>query len=71
MCAHFNEFCKSDFPQIGPEAVAAALELPADTPFETLAERMQEAIHGDPKFRTLLDRAYKSALDSYTNRINK
>ena len=57
--------------QIGPEAVAAALELPVDTPFETLAEKMTEAIHRDPKFRTVLDRSYKSALDSYTNRINK
>lgn len=48
-----------------------ALELPLDTPFEILAEKMSEAINRDPKFRTLLDRAYKSALDSYTNRINK
>lgn len=57
--------------QIGPEAVAKALELPVETPIEILTEKMIESINRDPKFRTLLDRAYKSTLDSYTNRINK
>lgn len=32
---------------------------------------MELAINRDPKFRAVLDRTYKSALDSYTNRINK
>lgn len=51
--------------------MAAALELPPDTPLDVLAKEMEETNNKDPKFRTILDRAYKSALDSYTNRINK
>lgn len=57
--------------QIGHEAVATALDLPVSTPFDALTKEMEEANNKDPKFRTILDRAYKSALDSYTNRINK
>lgn len=58
-------------PQIGNDTVAAALELSPDTSLEVIAKEMDEANNKDPKFRTALDRAFKSALDSYTNRINK
>lgn len=57
--------------KIGNEAVAAVLDLPADCPPDVLAQQMEEAHNKDPKFRALLDRQYKSALDSYTNKINK
>lgn len=57
--------------KIGNEAVAAVLDLPPDTPLDVLAHHMEEANNKDPKFRSLLDRQYKSALDSYTNKINK
>lgn len=57
--------------KIGNEAVAAVLDLPPDTPIEVLAQHMEESNNKDPKFRALLDRQYKSALDSYTNKINK
>lgn len=59
--------------KIGNQVVAAVLDLPFDTDgeIEVLAQQMEEANNKDPKFRALLDRQYKSALDSYTNKINK
>lgn len=57
--------------KIGNEAVAAVLDVPADTPIDVLAQLMEDANNKDPKFRALLDRQYKSALDGYTNKINK
>lgn len=57
--------------KIGNATVATALELPPDTPAETIAKEMELATNKDPKFRAILDRTYKSALDSYTNKINK
>uniref|UniRef100_A0A182W273 DNA-directed RNA polymerase subunit n=1 Tax=Anopheles minimus TaxID=112268 RepID=A0A182W273_9DIPT len=56
--------------QAGHEAAAAALELPATVSREVLAKRMREAYAKNPKFRSILDRKYKTALDTYTNRIN-
>lgn len=56
---------------IGNATAAAALGLPADVSPDELAKNMDEAYNRDPKFRTILDRQYKSALDSYTNSINK
>lgn len=47
------------------------MDLSPDTPLEVLAKEIELANNKDPKFRALLDRTYKSALDSYTNRINK
>uniref|UniRef100_A0A2M4B8J3 DNA-directed RNA polymerase subunit n=1 Tax=Anopheles marajoara TaxID=58244 RepID=A0A2M4B8J3_9DIPT len=54
----------------GREATAAALELPPDTPPEELVKRLTEAYAKNPKFRSILDRKYKSVLDKYTNEIN-
>ena len=56
---------------IGHATTATALGLPLNCTEEELAEKMSEAYIRDPKFRTILDRNYKSALDSYTNAINK
>uniref|UniRef100_A0A182PM06 DNA-directed RNA polymerase subunit n=1 Tax=Anopheles epiroticus TaxID=199890 RepID=A0A182PM06_9DIPT len=54
----------------GHEAAAAALELPPTVSREELAQRMREAYAKNPKFRSILDRKYKTVLDTYTNRIN-
>ncbi|XP_053680963.1 DNA-directed RNA polymerase I subunit RPA1 [Anopheles nili] len=54
----------------GQKAAAAALELPTDVSREELTKRMMEAYVKNPNFRAILDRKYKTVLDSYTNRIN-
>uniref|UniRef100_A0A182J8W8 DNA-directed RNA polymerase subunit n=1 Tax=Anopheles atroparvus TaxID=41427 RepID=A0A182J8W8_ANOAO len=54
----------------GHEATAAALELPPSVSSEELTKKMMEAYKNNPKFRAILDRKYKSVLDTYTNRIN-
>ncbi|RZB40094.1 DNA-directed RNA polymerase I subunit RPA1 [Asbolus verrucosus] len=56
---------------IGKEVVTAALDLPADTSVEDVVEKIEEARVKNPKFRAILDRQYKTTLDSYTNDINK
>lgn len=55
----------------GPRIAASALNLPEDAPLELIYQKMEEAYDKDPKFRTVLDRKYKSMLDGYTNDINK
>ncbi|XP_058053507.1 DNA-directed RNA polymerase I subunit RPA1 [Anopheles bellator] len=54
----------------GHEATAAALELPGNVSREELTNRLTEAYAKNPKFRSILDRKYKSVLDKYTNQIN-
>uniref|UniRef100_A0A182JXK7 DNA-directed RNA polymerase subunit n=1 Tax=Anopheles christyi TaxID=43041 RepID=A0A182JXK7_9DIPT len=54
----------------GHEAAAAALELSPTVSRDELAQRMREAYAQNPKFRSILDRKYKTVLDTYTNRIN-
>ncbi|CAH1164054.1 unnamed protein product [Phaedon cochleariae] len=56
--------------RIGPEVVAAALDLPVETPVEEIVEKIEEANATNSKIRAIIDRQYKSALDSYTNEIN-
>ncbi|CAH2048406.1 unnamed protein product, partial [Iphiclides podalirius] len=56
--------------QVGRAAAAKATELPADVDEDKLKDTIGEMLIKDPKFRTNLDRQYKSALDSYTNKIN-
>lgn len=51
--------------------VASALNLDEVPELDILANAMQEAYVKDPKFRVILDRKYKSALDGYNNAINK
>lgn len=57
--------------QSGPSIVASALNLDEDVPKEVLHRKLEEAYDEDPKFRTILDRKYKSALDNLTNEINR
>lgn len=57
--------------QSGPMIAASALNLPEGTPLEVIYQKMEEAYDKDPKFRTILDRKYKSMLDNYTNDINR
>ncbi|XP_037942906.1 DNA-directed RNA polymerase I subunit RPA1 [Teleopsis dalmanni] len=57
--------------EIGNTALSAALDLEEVPPLDILAEQMDEAYIKNPKFRVVLDRKYKSVLDTYTNDINK
>ena len=54
----------------GRNATAQALDLIDPTDAE-LAQKMEEAYLKNPKFRVILDRKYKSVMDSFTNDINK
>uniref|UniRef100_A0A1B0DCX1 DNA-directed RNA polymerase subunit n=1 Tax=Phlebotomus papatasi TaxID=29031 RepID=A0A1B0DCX1_PHLPP len=60
-----------DSRKIGNATAATALNLPEDIPFDELKEKMTDAFHSDPKFRTIMDRQFKSALDQFTNNINR
>uniref|UniRef100_A0A1B0CH40 DNA-directed RNA polymerase I subunit RPA1 n=1 Tax=Lutzomyia longipalpis TaxID=7200 RepID=A0A1B0CH40_LUTLO len=57
--------------KIGTATAAEALNLPTDITTDELAVKMDEAFHSDPKFRAIMDRQFKSALDQFTNNINK
>lgn len=57
--------------QVGHRTTATALDLQSDVSPEILAEKLDEAYGRDPKFRTMLDRSFKSVLDGFTNKINK
>lgn len=54
----------------GRVAAVKATDLPADVEDEKLKETIEVMYTKDPKFRTNLDRQYKTMLDSYTNKIN-
>uniref|UniRef100_A0A4Y0BEV1 DNA-directed RNA polymerase subunit n=1 Tax=Anopheles funestus TaxID=62324 RepID=A0A4Y0BEV1_ANOFN len=56
--------------QAGHEAAAAALDLPSTVSREVLAKHLREAYAKNPNFRAIIDRKYKTALDTFTNRIN-
>ncbi|KAF7282113.1 hypothetical protein GWI33_003228 [Rhynchophorus ferrugineus] len=60
-----------DSRKIGKEAVTKALEIPMDTSLEEVVEKLEERCAIDSKFRQIVDRSYKTSLDSYTNAINK
>ncbi|XP_066149248.1 DNA-directed RNA polymerase I subunit RPA1 isoform X2 [Euwallacea fornicatus] len=57
--------------EIGREAIANALGLPVTTTIDDLVEGIESRCAADPKFRQVIDRSYKSTLDSFTNAINK
>ncbi|KAF4522079.1 hypothetical protein B566_EDAN004063 [Ephemera danica] len=58
--------------QVGDEIVREALELPPDTTHEELVRHMKNAFSNDAqKYCAILDRKFKSALDTYTNEINR
>lgn len=57
--------------KIGKEAVTKALDVPIDTPDDEVVEKIEELVVTDAKIRTVIDRQYKSGLDSFTNEINR
>ncbi|KZC10083.1 PREDICTED: DNA-directed RNA polymerase I subunit RPA1 [Dufourea novaeangliae] len=57
--------------QIGEDIQKSILELPEDTPMDVVTAKMEESYWSNSKFRAQVDRKYKSALDVYTNDINK
>ncbi|OAD54192.1 DNA-directed RNA polymerase I subunit RPA1, partial [Eufriesea mexicana] len=57
--------------KIGEDIQKSILELPSDTPVDIVTSKMEESYWSNPKFRAQVDRKYKSALDVYTNDINK
>ncbi|XP_051174534.1 DNA-directed RNA polymerase I subunit RPA1 [Leptopilina boulardi] len=57
--------------KIGEEIQRTAVEYSNDTPREKIVKKIESELATNPRFRTLLDRKYKTALDNYTNEINK
>ncbi|CAK9825352.1 DNA-directed RNA polymerase I subunit RPA1 [Anthophora retusa] len=57
--------------KIGENIQKSILELPDDVPVDVVTSKMEESYWNNPKFRAQVDRKYKSALDVYTNDINK
>ena len=47
------------------------MEVAEDTPIKIVRTKIEEAYYKNPKFQAQLDRKYKTALDVYTNNINK
>ncbi|XP_012257577.2 DNA-directed RNA polymerase I subunit RPA1 [Athalia rosae] len=56
---------------IGESTQKAALEVPDDTPIEEVKAQLQKSYLRNPKFQAIVDRKYKTALDVFTNDINK
>jgi DNA-directed RNA polymerase I subunit RPA1 len=57
--------------KIGRSVTCQVLNIDESTSDEELTQKLEEAYNTDPKFRSALDRKYKSAMDVYTNDINK
>lgn len=57
--------------KIGRSITCQALDISETVTDDELVEKLEEAYATDPKFRALLDRKYKSAMDTFTNGINK
>lgn len=57
--------------KVGRQATCQVLDIPEDTSDSELTLKLEEAYAKDPKFRTNLDRKYKTTMDSFTNDINK
>ncbi|XP_043584606.1 DNA-directed RNA polymerase I subunit RPA1 [Bombus pyrosoma] len=57
--------------KIGENIQRSVLELPDDIPMDIVTSKIEESYWSDSKFRAQIDRKYKSALDVYTNDINK
>lgn len=51
--------------------LTTALDMPPDTTWKNVKKKFDHALATDPKLPTIMDRAYKSALDNFTNRINR
>ncbi|XP_076632809.1 RNA polymerase I subunit RpI1 [Colletes latitarsis] len=57
--------------KIGGDIQKSVLELPNDTSMDVVTAKMEESFWSNSKFRAQVDRKYKTALDIYTNDINK
>ncbi|KAG5680123.1 hypothetical protein PVAND_009648 [Polypedilum vanderplanki] len=57
--------------QIGKSITCQVLNCDENISNEELSERIEQAYTNDPKFKSNLDKKYKSAMDSFTNDINK
>lgn len=54
----------------GNDIITKALDLPEDTNSNEIAAKIEEDSATNPKLRSIIDRHYKSSMDSYTNKIN-
>jgi DNA-directed RNA polymerase I subunit RPA1 len=57
--------------KVGKSVTCQVLNCSEEISNEELCEKIEAAYANDPKFRTNLDRKYKSAIDVFTNDINK
>lgn len=57
--------------KIGINTITKVLNLSIDAPLEEIVGKIDEGRFKNPKLRQLIDRGYKSELDSFTNAINK
>lgn len=57
--------------KVGKKATCEALEIPIDSTNEEMIQKLKEAYSNDPKFRTKIDRKYKSIMTAYTDDINE
>ncbi|EFA05003.1 DNA-directed RNA polymerase I subunit RPA1-like Protein [Tribolium castaneum] len=57
--------------KIGLDVITTALDMPRDSPIEEIVDKIRENSVKNPKWRATVDRQYKTALDSFTNDINK
>ncbi|KAI4454954.1 dna-directed rna polymerase [Holotrichia oblita] len=57
--------------QVGKSTMMAALGLTEDVSLNEIVNKIEEVAAIDPKLRSVIDRQYKTNLDSFTNDINK
>lgn len=57
--------------QIGESIQKSVTNMPDDVSMDEVKAKMEESYWSNPKFRAQVDHKYKSALDVYTNDINK
>ncbi|GJQ80589.1 putative DNA-dependent RNA polymerase [Trypoxylus dichotomus] len=57
--------------KVGKSVMTAALGLPEYVTLNEIVEKVEQVGAVNPKLRSIIDRQYKSSLDSYTNGINK
>lgn len=57
--------------KVGRNVTCQVLDVDENISNEDLATKLEQAYTNDPKLRTVLDRKYKSAMDVFTNDINK
>ncbi|KMQ86557.1 dna-directed rna polymerase i subunit rpa1 [Lasius niger] len=57
--------------KVGEDIQKSVVKIPDDTSMDELKEKIEESYWDNPKFRAQVDHKYKSALDVYTNDINR